>query len=293
MHPPEIAALRADLRRFLPGVLIGEVLGSGASAHMVAVDTAHSRWVAKIGKSAASLDALLHEQLALRAIRVPSIPLAVGTMLFMHDRRPVLVMTRCPGHVVSTMHVGARAASLLTSNLLTVLRSVHRRGWVHHDVKPGNVLFETHDGRVSLIDFGEASPVGEPRRTDRMVGGTPEYMSPEQLGGEPTGPEADVYAAGALLYELLCGRRPFVRHSMRDLFIAKSTGTFDLVSSHEGVPVSAMDELTRRMMSADPSARPSVAECLESLDEFQARGMDWTITAKHQGDASSTWKRAD
>src|SRR5262249_5611592 len=95
------------------------------------------------------------------------------------------------------------------------LEAAHVRGIVHRDVKPENVLLDS-DGRALLTDFGIARELAFLRRPDSVQTlaatglpvGTPEYMAPEQLRGGPVDQRADVYALGAVLYEMLTGRAP-------------------------------------------------------------------------------------
>ena len=92
-------------------------------------------------------------------------------------------------------------------------RSTHKRGVIHRDIKPANMLVREIDGRpsVRVLDFGIARPVdraADPTRTAGGAIGTPAYMAPEQTGSGETDTRADVYALGAVLYELLAGRPP-------------------------------------------------------------------------------------
>jgi len=101
-----------------------------------------------------------------------------------------------------------QAIEIVTSGL-RALAALHERGIVHRDVKPSN-LFVTSSGRIKVIDFGIAKLV-ETRgltRTGQAVG-TPQYMAPEQVDGSVIDARADVYAMGAVLYELIAGKRPF------------------------------------------------------------------------------------
>lgn len=103
-----------------------------------------------------------------------------------------------------------RAADLM-HQLLTALAYLHGQGVYHRDLKPENLML-TPDGRVKIIDFGIALMGGRPRVTWRGfsgLAGTPQYMAPEQIRGERGGAASDIYAAGAILYELLTGRPPF------------------------------------------------------------------------------------
>lgn len=93
------------------------------------------------------------------------------------------------------------------------LAAAHATGVVHRDLKPEN-LFLTRDGRLKILDFGMAkllSPdaAGPGLTVTGALFGSPGYLSPEQARGEPAGPPSDVFSAGAILYELLTGRRAF------------------------------------------------------------------------------------
>lgn len=103
------------------------------------------------------------------------------------------------------------AACNVTLALLGALYHAHQRGVLHRDVKPENVLFN-QEGMPKLADFGIAKVLGDgagTRTATGMIMGTPAYMAPEQGSGEPVSPATDVYAIGAMLYELLSGRLPF------------------------------------------------------------------------------------
>jgi serine/threonine-protein kinase len=97
------------------------------------------------------------------------------------------------------------------------LGAAHRAGVVHRDVTPGNVLV-TVDGRVKLTDFGIARVAGAASATaEGLVTGTPAYMSPEQVRGDPVDARSDLYSAGCCLYEMLTGRPPFTGDGPLDI----------------------------------------------------------------------------
>jgi eukaryotic-like serine/threonine-protein kinase len=109
-----------------------------------------------------------------------------------------------------TLPVRARLALVMAT--LEAVRHAHERAVIHRDLKPSNLLV-TEDGRVKLLDFGiakrtVAGAVVDATRTGlRLL--TPAYAAPEQLAGETVGVQADVYAIGVLLFELLAGARPY------------------------------------------------------------------------------------
>ena len=106
------------------------------------------------------------------------------------------------------------------------LEAAHGQGIVHRDVKPGNVMVTTN-GVVKVLDFGLAKSSGEGgSATDRelhsmtqtgIIFGTPAYMSPEQVRGQPGDKQADIFAFGCILFELLSGRGPFSGESLADV----------------------------------------------------------------------------
>jgi serine/threonine protein kinase len=124
-------------------------------------------------------------------------------------------MELCPGGSLSDRLDGtpweALPAARLMETLARAVQAAHQAQVLHRDLKPANVLL-TADGTPKITDFGLAKRVGEQSMTQSgAVLGTPSYMAPEQARGKSkeVGPAADVYALGAILYELLTGRPPF------------------------------------------------------------------------------------
>jgi tRNA A-37 threonylcarbamoyl transferase component Bud32 len=134
------------------------------------------------------------------------------------DNRPWIVMELIEG---KSLAEAIREDGLLTPKraaevglaILDVLRSAHREGILHRDVKPSNVLID-HDGRVVLTDFGIAQVEGDPSITSTgMLVGAPSYISPERARGHKPGPAADLWSLGGLLYASVEGVPPYDKGS--------------------------------------------------------------------------------
>ncbi len=115
----------------------------------------------------------------------------------------------------------AEEAARLMATLARAVDYAHSRGILHRDLKPSNILFDK-DGTPKISDFGLAKVIGEQQEdaaetTEGMIVGTPSYMSPEQATGQigRIGPATDVHALGAILYEMLAGRKPFEGGTLR------------------------------------------------------------------------------
>ena len=134
------------------------------------------------------------------------------------------------------------------------LAEAHRRGIVHCDLKPSNVLLG-NDGRVVVADFGVARRVDEVTEGSELVG-TPHYMAPEQLRGASVTPATDVFSFGALAYELITGHSAFDGDDLSQLIIRHRR---PLPLARCDIPV-ALPAWLRRLLidccASDPGARP-------------------------------------
>jgi eukaryotic-like serine/threonine-protein kinase len=180
------------------------------------------------------------------------------------------------GQTLRTMLAsGALPHDLLYAALLQIaeaLEAAHQHGIVHRDLKPDNVLF-TASGRVKVVDFGIArhlTPMSETHVGLTLAGvrlGTPGYMAPEQLRGEPIDARADVFAFGVMAYELATGGHPFGGSDPAAL-LERLVSADPPLSKRIEPP--ALDAIVRRCMHGDASARfASGAELVEALRRVQ------------------------
>ena len=152
------------------------------------------------------------------------------------------------------------------------LGHAHRRGVVHRDVKPENLLVDAH-GRLRVADFGLALGLELERLTrSGEAPGTPCYMSPEQLTGEEVGPPADVWALGVVLYQAACDALPFPPGEQLIELMTRICRATPVPPGRiaPGVPP-ALDAICLRALARDPAARPADGEALAGeLDRFLA-----------------------
>jgi WD40 repeat protein/tetratricopeptide (TPR) repeat protein len=192
-----------------------------------------------------------------------------------HRGLPYFSMEYCPGGSLAARLGGtplpAREAAALIEQLAHAMQAAHDKGIIHRDLKPANVLM-AEDGTPKITDFGLAKKLGEEGQTNTgSVMGTPSYMAPEQARGKKdVGPLADVYALGAILYELLTGRPPFKA--------ANSWDTIQQVVLDEPVPPRQLQSKTPRdvetialkCLAKEPARRYASARALaEDLRRFQ------------------------
>jgi serine/threonine-protein kinase len=158
------------------------------------------------------------------------------------------------------------------------LAHAHAQSVVHRDLKPANVMVDWASDRVVLTDFGVAAVSGladaERTRTG-VVLGSPSYMAPELLAGQPAAPGSDLYALGVLLFELLTGRLPFDAPGLGELLRQVATAPApDPAALRAGVPP-ALSALVRQLLAKSPGDRPaSATELADRLAVWCAAAAD-------------------
>jgi len=187
---------------------------------------------------------------------------------------PFIVMELVEGEDLATIvrRTGAlppRAAARLVAQAARAIAAAHASGFVHRDVKPGNILV-TREGRVKVTDFGIARALSESALTlPGTTLGSVHYFSPEQARGETATPASDIYSLGIVLYELLTGRRPWTGDTAAAIATARLTGAVPSPSAaHGGIPPS-LEAICRRALAPNPEERfASAAEMADALESF-------------------------
>jgi len=183
-----------------------------------------------------------------------------------------LVMEFIDGAVLRNfMPMPWHSAVPVALQILEALDYAHRRGVLHRDIKPENIVID-REGTVKVMDFGIAHALGAARLTrERVVIGTLEYMPPERILNRDMDQRSDLYSVGVLLFEMLCGRLPFVSDSEYELLRAQ----VEAAPPPVGQLVSGVPEFVagavRQALEKDPGSRyPSCGDMATVLRDGAA-----------------------
>ena len=240
-----------------------------------------------------AVERFIQEARAVHQIGHPNIvdSFAFGTL---PDGRAYFMMEWLQGETLATrLESGPMPLSVTVEILLQLsdaVEAAHEKGVIHRDLKPDNLfVVETRDRPfVKVLDFGLSkladADVTLPRSRSRSgVGvGTAGYMSPEQARGKSVDGSTDVYAIGAMAFEMVLGRLPFQGES-----------AIDILAKHLAEPVPSpsaiwpriprsLDRLLRAMLDKEPAGRPSLAEVRRVLSELRAQPMPDFNTSRHR-----------
>jgi eukaryotic-like serine/threonine-protein kinase len=220
----------------------------------------------------------LHEARTASSLNHPNIVTIHDICQF--DGSDLIVMEYVPGKTLGEIigHKGLKVndALKIAVQIADALAAAHGAGIVHRDLKPGNIII-TGQGRVKVLDFGlakltggmpgsvdntETVVMGEPRTMDGVLVGTVAYMSPEQAEGKPVDSRSDVFAFGAVLYEMVTGRNAFQGGSTASTLAAilrEQPKPAALVA--EQVP-REFEKIIARCLRKDPARR---YQCMEDV----------------------------
>jgi predicted Ser/Thr protein kinase len=190
--------------------------------------------------------------------------------------------------------MGPDEAAAIIEATARAMAEAHKRGIVHRDIKPGNIIVR-NDGRPVLMDFGLAQNLTRSEQLTQtgVSMGTPSYMAPEQARGERNrvGIRSDIYALGATLFTLITGKRPVEGENTYELMlkVAESTGPRWPRQAIEDVPPD-LRAIVEMAMKPDPLKRYESADAMAEDLERYLHG-DWVV-ARSRGPLSRAWFRA-
>ena len=168
------------------------------------------------------LDRFIYEYGVISNINSPYV-IRIADQGFTSDHAYISMEYLPGGDLKERIRAGLDTASAMRifRELISALQSVHAAGIVHRDVKPQNIMFRS-DGSMALVDFGVAKDSTATHNLTRagFVIGTPNYISPEQAEGRAVDGRSDLYAAGAILFEMLTGNPPYRADTMPQLLYA-------------------------------------------------------------------------
>jgi serine/threonine-protein kinase len=161
--------------------------------------------------------------------------------------------------------------------------ALHAEGIVHRDLKPANIMLTTGDDGslvAVIVDFGVASiaetggrPSCGPETSLTAIAGSPDYMAPEQFRKAPVTKAADIYAFGLILFELICGRRPFPHEDLLPAAIRRVTEDAPRIRDVAPWAPRSWDDAVGRSLAQEASERPASArEVLMAIEAGPVRG---------------------
>lgn len=156
----------------------------------------------------------------------------------------------------------AREALAIVKDVARALSYAHKKGYVHRDIKPDNIMFRK-DGAVVLVDFGIVKAVNEKTKLTRtgISVGTPQYMSPEQIRARKVDGRSDIYSLGIVLYELLTGKLPYQADDLVKLALQHTGGPIPKLPAK----LQDFQPLIEKMLAKSPHERVRNAEGLIRL----------------------------
>ncbi len=260
--------------RFLPGTIFGgryrmiELLGRGGMGEVYRADdlevgqTVALKFLpSSVASDEIALARLRNEVRLARQVSHPNV-CRVFDLGHLEDRY-FLSMEYVDGEDLSSVlrrmgRPSAEKAVQIARQICAGVAAVHASGVLHRDLKPANIMLDGR-GRVRLMDFGLSDLAREAHPSDEFAG-TPIYMAPEQLDGAPASVRTDIYALGAVLYEVMTGARPYPVDTIVDLRRAQHSGTLPLPPSQRASGLDpAYDRVILQCLEVQPQARPASA----------------------------------
>lgn len=247
-----------------------EIIGTGAHGR---VARAHDPLIGRLVAIKLFPKELAHGVARQRFIQEARVvgQLSHASIITLHDmgideatQTPYLVMEFLEGQpldrILDKGSIPLTRACAWAAEVAKALGVAHRKGVIHGDVKPANMLI-TNDGRVKLMDFGMARLASSDTGATPLLG-TPAYWCPEQIMGKPQDARSDMFSLGVVLYEMVTGKRPFDADSLQGI-CARVLSSTPLPPSHANSSVpAAFDDVVARCLAKDPTVRHATADAL-------------------------------
>ncbi len=290
---PEGRSLSVEVGRYQ---IVGTI-GAGATSKVVrAFDPMIGRHVAiKLFSpqlaEGAGRERFIKEARVVGQISHPSIVALHDMGIDEATKTPYLVMEHIEGQpldrILEKGSVPYPRACAWIADVATALHVAHKKGIIHGDVKPANVLV-TEDGKVKLTDFGMARVASHDGKDTPLLG-TPAYWCPEQILGKPQDARSDIFSLGIVLYEMTTGKRPFDAESLQAICQKVMSSTPLPVSQINSSLPAGLNELIMSCLEKDPGRRRSSAEDLAlDLYPFARRRIEPQTAAANNPNATGS-----
>ncbi|MDO3386528.1 protein kinase [Gilvimarinus sp. SDUM040013] len=269
----------------IPGYKIIDTLGEGGMATVyLAIQESFEREVAlkvmspQLSKDPSFGERFIREARIVSRLMHPNIVTVYDVGV--HEGNHYLSMEYVPGHdlKVNRYNLDLDVALAIVKDVAKALDYAGRKGYVHRDVKPENIMIHGEDGRAVLMDFGiaRASDVASGMTQTGTTMGTPHYMSPEQAKGAKVDPRSDLYSLGVVLFQLVCGYVPF------DADSAVAVGIMHVSDAIPDLPehLAVFQPIINRALAKKPDQRyQNGAEFIADLDALPRAEIE---KVKHQ-----------
>ena len=169
----------------------------------------------------------------------------------------------------------------IVAGVAEALDYAHSQGVIHRDIKPANIML-LNDGRIKVTDFGIAKAISSSQTKSGIILGTPNYMSPEQINGQPIDGRSDIFSLGVVFFQLLTGRLPFRGRTLTELFVQITQKPHPSVRALNPKVPRPCEQIIDKALAKDPVKRFQTGsefarylrKVAEKMDELRAKRMN-------------------